>query len=128
MFWGEELLKLREINVPRLMTEEEYKKIERIHLRAYTILASITKRMMNDNTWQKRDKAEAMIADNLTQRRNTDFYRVFNSLVKSLSYVLGTERAAYEAANVGKMVNIPYQKVAGKFNRGISKSMQRFFR
>ena len=111
MYWGEELVQLEEKFVPKLMSEAEFEKVKKAHMRAYTLLAQITERMMNDNSVKSEDK---------------EMYKVYNSLVKSLSYILGTERIAFDVATVGRLVKFPYQKIAARFNKGINITMKNF--
>lgn len=64
MCWGDQLLTVRNEYIPKFLSKEKYKKIEEIHLKAYTLLASLTKRMAYDK-FENEDKNMKRVVDTL---------------------------------------------------------------
>ena len=113
LYWGSELRVLRDRYVPKLLTEEEYIKTEAIHLKAYTLLANITKHMMNDN--------RKMVED-------INKYRIYDNFEEALAKHIGDKSIARQLTALAKSKYYHFQEVALPFNLGISKTMHTFFK
>ena len=90
--------------------EKAYLEEEKITLKAYTLLASLTRRLMQDS-----------IPD-------VDFYnraRVLSKIYFSLSELMNQETAG---TLLNKSLSNTHEKVSEFFNSGISKTMKRFFK
>lgn len=118
MCWGDQLSTARDKFIPKLMSKEKYKKMEDLHLKAYTLLASLTKRLANDNF----------------EKENKDITRVIKTLYDNLQrlkkgdYLIFDQKAAYELTSVGCLKRTKYQPLAQAFNQKIAKTMAQFFK
>lgn len=111
IFWGNELLYLEENFVPRALSHKDYKKIETIHMKMYTLLASITKRMMYDK-FNNEDRNFKFVIQ-----------KVFDNLVN----VTKDEQSAFDLLRAGCMKINKFQSVASGFNKAIVQTMGHFF-
>ena len=111
MFFGSELLYLEENFVPRAISKKDYKNIETIHMKIYTMLASITKRMRFDK-FNNEDK---------------NFKIVIQKLFDTLVNITRSERDAFYLLRAGCMKVNKFQNVAGGFNKAIVQTMGHFF-
>lgn len=105
--WGEELLDMEPALPPAL-----YKMEEDIALKSYTLLASLTKRMMHNNLCNK-DKNIAS---------------VFSNLLDILGHFGNDRQTAYTIAESSLRENKPFDKLALFLNRRIQHSMNTFFK
>lgn len=108
---GQELLALK--NKMTSHNEEiAYKNIENWNLKAYTLLAQLTRRMMNDNS--------RPIQDNGLER-------VFHHTTDSMGKITGNISHAFNIAHCMTLSKEPYQNTAGIINKKISNTMKVFF-
>ena len=112
MFWGDELKALGEEYVPKLMSAENYKNEENIHMKVYTLLASLTKRMSN----MKFNNEDASLKD------------VLERLYKSLNHIISDQREAMDLLRCGCLKLDPFQYLASDFNRAVVHTMKQFFK
>ena len=118
MFWGDELLQLKEKYVPQGMLEEKYNEIEKIHLQAYTFLANLTKRIMNEK-FANEDKDFGKV---IKEMQNTFFnIRINKNAVFSAS-------DAFRLIEIGCLKRFNFQAVSEAMNKGIFRTMEHFFR
>ena len=113
LYWGEELRDISDKYIPKVMSAEEYKKQEAIHLKIYTLLASLTKRMKNNNSIVYVD---------------SDITKVYNTLKNNIFSIIKNKKSADTLASSGCLYKFPLQEIAGNFNKGIRITMERFFR
>ena len=118
MCWGEQLKVLKDEYVPQHFKNVEFKKIEQAHLKAYTLLASLTKRMAQDKF----------------ENEDVDIKRVIQTLYKNLQ-VIGSKdfrifdkEEAFELTSVGCLKISKFQSLAAKFNKKIASTMIAYFR
>ena len=118
MFWGEHLNEICDKYVPEFMSEPRYKKLEKVHMKAYTLLASLTKRMTVDKF----------------ENEDSDIKRVISVLNQNLSnlkhkaYYIFDDRDAFELTSVGCLKTFKFQPIAKKFNKKIASTMAAFFK
>ncbi len=114
LFSGEELelLSAEASVLPEKL--QDYTLKEKFYIKAYTFLASLTKRMMNDNTGTKRDM---------------EFYRVLHHSQNNLTYILDDKSTANMLLRDALIdETVPFQSVAKNINDSIVKTMRYFFR
>ena len=91
---------------------ESFARTKTFHMRAYDFLASITRRMMNDN---------------FGVRRNEFFPYVCNSAQNTLSRIMQSDRNATQFMYVAlNGENIPFQVISKNINEKIVKTMKIF--
>ena len=118
MYFGEELLQLEQKYVPKVMSYSDYKRENAIHMKAYTLLASITKRMMNRNC----------------DINNSEITKVMNKIIMSFGNIEKNKKQLFSQAEVFKLLQIGslktfnFRKVASFFNKGIVHTMGQFFK
>ena len=112
MYFGDELLILEEKFVPKEMSEEQYKKEKAIHMKAYTLMASLTDRM----------KTASSCIENKEERTKV-IERMFNSLWG----ILQKQDDAYRVTNSAFLKKVKFQDLAALFNTGVNKTMEQFF-
>lgn len=105
--WGEELK-----NISREVAPGVYKKEEPAFLKAYTLLASLTRRMMNNNLCMKDNK----IVD------------VFKQTIETFTKIECNNKAAFELVESSLLQNKPFDKLAFFINRRIQQSMNVLFK
>ncbi len=98
MFFGDEL---RNLNSP---------KEEKLAVKAYTLLASITRQMANSDTFIK----------------DTDYVKVFQKIVKTLAEVSNQMVATKIAPHA--VLNRNFKEVGAFFNRGIAAIMRQYLK
>ncbi len=118
MCWGDNLKDVYEHYVPEFMSENEYKRLEKAHLKAYTLLASITKRM----SFEKFDKEDENIKK-VISALNNNLLRL-----KAKAYQLFDQKDAFELVSVGCLKTFKFQPIANKFNKKIAMTMAEFFK
>ncbi len=93
--------------------EEEYLKTEKFTLKAYTLLADITKRIMNDSLLD----------------RDAGIMNVIRNLQTTFTCLMGNDqKAAFEIINLSALKNMEPQKVAKVLNDKIAHTMTIFFK
>lgn len=107
LFWGNEL-KLLSKHFP----ENLYKKEENIAMKAYTIIASITNRMMNNGL----------------ATQDADFKKVFSNFYKVLQEIIPNQLLIMEIIEKSIANNKPVDIVGELFNKITRKSMEQFFK
>ena len=118
MCWGEQLKVVKDAYVPHPVKKEEFKIIEQAHLKAYTLLASLTKRMAQDKF----------------ENEDADIKRVIQTLYKNLQIIgrkdlrVFDRDEAFELTSVGCLKISKYQSLAAKFNKKIASTMIAYFR
>ena len=112
IFWGDELKTLGEKYVPKLMSEENYKKEENIHMKVYTLLASLTRRISN----MKFNNEDAGLKN------------VLERLYKTLNHITSDQRETMELLKCGCLKLDPFQDLASDFNRAVVHTMKQFFK
>lgn len=110
LYWGKELKQLQNM-VPKIMPESEYKNIETAHMRAYTLMASLSKRMMNDNF----------------SHQDREFKKSINQFMKIFTLFTRDNDAAFQLLDLSLRKQEPFQKVARLINETIVKTMSHFF-
>jgi hypothetical protein len=111
LFWGHELGWLRD-NRPAAMQLNEYKKLEAINLKAYTLIASLTKRMIYDKFNHN---------DNGINNVIRSFMRVMTKFTKD-------DNASFDVLQHAFSTKFPFQETAEKFNQTCINTMTKFFR
>lgn len=112
IYSGEELAQ-RQTNDGKTIPSYLYKQEEKIHLRLYTFLADLTKRIMQDSYFERNELINALRLHN---------FMSFARFVPNIELPLKLEHVAFEN-NV-----VPYQKVAEGLNEKIASTMKDFFR
>ena len=107
LFWGNEL-KLLSKGFP----ENLYKKEENIAMKAYTIIASITNRMMRNGLGTQ----------------DVEFKKVFSQFYKVLQTLVPDKAVAMEILNNSVIKNNSIDIIGELFNRITKKSMEQFFK
>ena len=109
---GEELRFIRENPSKFKLTPSEYKKEEKICLRAYTFLASLTKRMMNTNL----------------SSTDSEMGKVIKETHKTFTIILRNPHTAFELINNGLLSLVHFQEIAADLNKTIAKTMHIFLK
>ena len=115
---GEDLEKIRETYIPNIISNKRYEALEAAHLKAYTLLASLTKRI-------KFAKFE---------NEDENYRRVVETIMNNLSNIeihgfrLFNRNEAFELTAAGCLKHFKIQPLASKFNRKIAETMAVFFR
>ena len=81
-------------------------------MKAYTLFASLTKRISNDNSLVK----------------NENFKKVFLKTLDYLTNIVQSESDAMISLSDATLNKTPIQKVAGFLNSQISKNMMKYFK
>jgi hypothetical protein len=118
MCWGEQLKIVQEEYIPKFISQDKYKELESAHLKAYTLLASLTKRLSFDKF----------------ENEDSDIGRVIQTLHKNLismkkgNIPLFDYKSAFNITGIGCLKQYKYQPLAEKFNKMIMSTMSNFFR
>ena len=118
VWWGEQLKIIKDEYVPEYISQKSYKKIEEIHLKVYTLLASLTKRMSFDKF----------------ENEDENYKRVLECLNINLKnmrigeFLLFNQNEAFELLSIGCLKHTKFQNVAKGFNKVLSLSMTNFFK
>ena len=118
MCWGEQLKVLKDEYVPQFVKKEEFKKIEQAHMKAYTLLAGLTKRMSQDKF----------------ENEDGDIKRVIQTLYRNLQLIgskdlrIFNKAEAFELTSAGCLKLSKFQSLAAKFNKKIASTMTAYFR
>jgi hypothetical protein len=115
--WGEQLKIIKDEYIPKFITESKYKQMEDFHLKAYTLLASLTKRMSCDK-FEHEDQNITRVIDTLN--KNLRFLR-------KGEFILFDQHETFELLSAGCLKHFKFQSVAKGFNKIISRSMSNFF-
>ena len=115
---GEQLLYARDKFVPRIFSLKKYKEMEALHLKIYTFLADITKRLSNEKFENEDENIKGVIN------------AIFTNLQKisKVGYALFDQSEAFELTSVGALKQDKFQKTARRFNKKIAETMTEFFR
>ena len=115
---GEQLEYAREKFIPRLFSKKQYSDMEKTHLKIYTFIADLTKRMANEKFENEDENMQRVIKV------------LFLNLQKihKLGFRLFDGKEAFEFTSVGCLKQFKFQKIAWKFNRKIAETMTEFFR
>lgn len=111
LFWGGELRWLKE-NRPKAMSLQEYQNIEATHMKAYTLLASITKRIMYGNL----------------PPSDSGINNVIKSFMSVMNRFANSKEASFEILQHSFMSKMPPEYIAENFNNLIVKTMNKFLR
>lgn len=111
MYWGDELRQLEEKFVPKLMSHEKYKQEENLHMKAYTLLASLTKRM-------------SYVPFCSEDHGKID---VFKSVYNNMYALFKNQNEAFKLLEESAYKRVKFQHLAFAFNKCISITMQHFF-
>jgi len=117
---GEELRKIEDKYIPKFISEDNYKKIKAVHMRAYTLLASITKRLANKNLDFEDIGRMNVMKETFENLKNMTY-------IKS-SEKLFTEQEAFNLLETGCLKQFKFQEVASKFNKAIIATMEHYFK
>ena len=112
ILYGEELKMAQQMRDRGIKLNFNYDRQEKMHLKLYTLLASLTKRMMNDN----------LITNDGGM---VDVFKKMNKIIMSTT---GSQQYTYELINHGIFTKIPFQQTAAWFHKGIVKTMGNFFK
>ena len=116
--WGEQLNIAREKYIPQIISESKFKDLESLHLKIYTLLASLTKRMTNDKF----------------ENEDGDMIRVIKTLLINLQklnryeFNLFSTKEAMELTVMGCKKMYRFQSLAAKFNKKIMQTMTAYFK
>ena len=110
---GETLNGLRNAYYEGKLSEEFFNREEKFAIKAYTFLADITKRLMNQN--------KPLDCDTLGK------VKVFQEGCENIKQHSIQEREAMIYMTDTMREHVPFQKVAGFFNRMIAKRMTKYF-
>ena len=115
---GDQLIYIRENFVPRFLSNQEYNKMEALHLKIYTFLANLTKRLSNENFENEDNNIKNVIQD------------IFNNLTKIRKgiFPIFDSQDAFKLTLIGTLKQDKFQKTAWKLNRKIVETMTEFFR
>lgn len=119
MCWGEHLKVVEEEFVPKFLSKATYKRIETAHLKAYTLLASLTRRMANDKFENEDTDIKRVIQTTFTNLKN---------IKKRASYRVFSDQEAFELTSVGCLKQTKFQPLAEIFNNKIARTMKAFFK
>lgn len=111
LFSGEELAVLRRRNLGTRF-ENHYLEEENAHLKAYTFIANLTRRIMSQGLFDK----------------NAEFRKVIITFYETLTNILGDEKRAFEIINTSALQNKEPQKTALTLNKYIDRTMMKFFK
>lgn len=111
LFWGDELRWLKD-NQPKAMSDKEYKSIEDAHMKIYTLFASLTKRMMNNDLCNSDSEIDKVVRG---------FMRNMTSFVKD-------DDASFELLQHAYSSKIPLKQTAARFNQIFMNTMMKFFK
>ena len=112
MYWGDELKFLGENYVPKMMSQEQYKKEEALHMKVYTFLASLTKRM----------------AYMPVDFEDGDRIRVIQRMYSVFYPILQNQNSAFNLIEEACRKKIKIEDIALGFNNGIARTMAKFFK
>lgn len=112
LYWGDKLKEFSQKHTNKMMSSEDYKAVEKFHMKTYTFLADITKRIASSQFNNEDDKISMVI----------------KRLFKSLQKASGSEQEAFYLLRAGCMKISPFQEVSGGFYRAIIKTMENFFK
>ena len=112
MYWGDELRQIEEKYIPKLMTEEKYQREKALHMKVYTLLASLTSRMSNA-AFDGQDEGMPMVIKNM---------------FKTLESILEDSKSAFYITQNACLKQFKFQQIAAAFNKGICRTMEHFFR
>lgn len=102
------------LHLENSMPEKDFKFVEKLHMKAYSMLAGLTSRMMNDKEELKQDEKWG----DVFQKAYYNLAQVFGDEEHSLRFVIDAEERH----------EISYQEIAAKINKRILKTMENFFR
>ena len=115
---GEQLLYAKEKFVPRFFDQKKYKEIESTHLKIYTFLADLTKRLSNEKFENEDSNVKEVIKT---------VYKNFQKIRKA-GFVLFDKLEAFNLTSVGALKQDKFEKTARSFNKKIVETMTEFFR
>ena len=117
MCWGEQLKIIKDEYIPKFITRDKYKQLENIHLKAYTLLASLTKRMSYDK-FENEDQNITRVIDALNKNLR---------ILRKGEFILFDKNETFELLCAGCLKHFKFQSVAKDLNKIISRSMTNFF-
>ena len=112
LYLGHELRTIEDKYIPKLMTKEKYEHEKKIHMKVYTLLASLTNRMQ----YEKFDNEDINRVDVIK--------RMFNTMYA----ILKNEKDAFRLTEIACLKKVRFQDLALAFNKGIAETMAKFFR
>jgi len=115
---GEQLLYAREKFIPSFFNRKTYRDIVTKHIKIYTFLASLTKRLSNEKFENEDENIKKVIGT------------IFANMQKlnKLGYCFFDKKEAFELTSVGALKQDKFQKTAKRFNKKIAETMTEFFR
>lgn len=111
LFWGDELVDIEEKYIPKMISRTDYEYEKFLHMKIYTFLAKITKRMSNSKF----------------NNEDEQYKHVLENLFGSLTKIVKSESSAFYLLRGGCMKINKFQDVSESFNKAISMTMDRFF-
>lgn len=118
LYNGDELLDFENNYNSGLITESKFNQEKKFHMKAYTLLASLTKRMKN---------ADFDISDNGILHTAEGLYRTLSSL-KLNNRLIYNSQQAFDIVSIGCFKTIKLKVLAEAINIGISGTMEHFFK
>lgn len=115
---GEQLLYTREKFVPRFFNQKKFKEIENIHLKIYTFLADLTKRLSYEKFENENSNVKEVIKTVYKNLQN----------INKVGFLFFDQREAFNLTSIGALKQDSFQKMARSLNRKIVETMTEFFR
>lgn len=119
MCWGEQLKIVEEEYIPQLLSRNQFKLLEKAHLKAYTLLASLTKRMSYDKFENENSDIKRVVQT---------LYNDFRAIKERATYRLFSDADAFELTSAGCLKKTKFQPLAAKFNEIIMQTMTAYFK
>ena len=115
---GEQLEFAQKKLMPNILSKEKYSDFEKTHLKIYTFLADLTKRLSNEKFENEDENIKRVIKV------------LFSNLQKIAkgNFLLFDYKEAFELTVIGCLKQFKFQKIACKFNKKIIETMTEFFR
>ena len=117
MFLGNELRLIEENFVPEKISQEMYEKEKSLHMKAYTLLASLTKRI-KDEKFNLQDENIAKVIKYL----HSTLYDIKKNGIPLFDF-----NQSFRLTELGCLGVFKFQDIARSFNNGITHTMDKFF-
>ena len=112
------MLYTREKFVPRFFNQKKFKEIENIHLKIYTFLADLTKRLSYEKFENENSNVKEVIKTVYKNLQN----------INKVGFLFFDQREAFNLTSIGALKQDSFQKMARSLNRKIVETMTEFFR
>ena len=116
MFLGDELRYIEANYVPKMISYENYEKEKALHMKAYTLLASLTKRIVDEQFNHQEGISKVIEYINNT----------LNHLQKNNIPIFNAEQS-FRLVEYGCLGCFKFQDIAKGFNKGIAYTMSKYF-